>query len=251
MSQSSSSDTFVRSILLPPPDIRKVELKQAPEELQMPQWMLVDVPEQQKEFGVLHQKQQKIEERKKLANQPEIMNLNTTLIGDYTATVFPEYNVKWLVQATGNATFASVVDAINDGSLVVERRYIFIMLGGNQLRSADKTKVFRSVMELVVAIRDKSKESRIFIISVLPRPVDNQEVKPLLVKFNRWLASAASWLENIFGKVKFLPVHTRFIDAEGPILDFFKEDQLTLNEAGAKLLKMTIFEMAGFVHDNQ
>ena len=184
-SNSRGFCNFIRSILPPPPDVRKVKYKEL-QAMDKPDWMSMDVPEQGTEFGVVQQerKHNKKTAIKTPTNRPEITNLNTTFIGDYTATIFPPYNVKWLVQATGNATFSSTIENIKNGQIVVDRKYIFIQLGGNQLRMADKVSVFRNVMETTVAIRDRSPESRIFFLAVLPRIVDNKEIKPLLVKFN-------------------------------------------------------------------
>ena len=144
---------FIRTILPPPPDVRKVEYKNRLSPVSKPAWMDADVPEPVPEFGVggplqsrlggvRESGQQKIQVKQKQMKQPDITNLNTTLIGDYTATVYPQYNVKWLVQATGNATFKSTIEAVKSGNIVVDRKYIFIQLGGNQLRTADKTVSF-------------------------------------------------------------------------------------------------------------
>ena len=81
--------------------------------------------------------------------------------------------------------------------------------------------------------------------------VDNQQVKPLLVKFNRWLANAVGRMNVLFDRVKFLPVHVKFLDEHGPMVELFNDDQLTLNAARARLLKITIFEMAGFVRNDK
>ena len=50
----------------------------------------------------------------------EISALNTTLIGDYIAAVFPEHQHKWLVPSQGNATFPSTLDMINQGLVTVD-----------------------------------------------------------------------------------------------------------------------------------
>ena len=153
---------FVHSILPPPPDSRVVQFKSPPEPMEQPEWLNVDVSEVKEHFGVakVHvQRSSEEEPKEQVKKNMNISNLNTTLIGDYAATVFPEYNTHWLVQATGNATFESVIKAINDGLLIADRRYVFVMLGGNQLRAATKTSVFRNVMEMVVAIRDRAAES--------------------------------------------------------------------------------------------
>ena len=66
--------------------------------------------------------------------------------------------------------------------------------------------------------------------------------------FKRWLQNAAIRIDAIFGKVRFLPVQLAFIQASAPRVEYFNNvDGVTLNEAGAQLLKRTIFSLAGFV----
>ena len=104
----------------------------------------------------------------------EISCANTTLIGDYTSVVFSSADARWLVQAQGNATLSSTLALIHDGILAIDRCYIFIQLGGNQVRSAEKGTVYSKVLDLVVAIRNKNPQSRIYFITVLPRVIDNE-----------------------------------------------------------------------------
>ena len=42
------------------------------------------------------------------------------------------------------------------------------------------------------------------------------KIKSFIMKFNRWLATAVREVEVIFDKVKFLPVHLRFLDGVKP-----------------------------------
>ena len=67
----------------------------------------------------------------------QISSANTTLIGDYISTVFPEHSSKWLVQAQGNVTFTSVLNLIQENLITVDRKYVFLQLGGNQLRTVE------------------------------------------------------------------------------------------------------------------
>ena len=39
--------------------------------------------------------------------------------------------------------------------------------------------------QIINIIRQRNKHAKIFISALLPRPVDNQDVKPLINKFNR------------------------------------------------------------------
>ena len=279
-------NNFIKSILPPPPDVRRVVVKQ-PTVNTIQEWALVDVPEIKEQFGITNSNYNSYDSRSssssssdrnvssghaaevdnnndsnssgssseekskrhigRIAKQNDITALNTTIIGDYTATVFPAYHTKWLVQAWGNATLASTMESIDNKLVTVDRRYIFLALGGNQLRTSTRQSVSMQVLELVSKIRDKNEESRIFFVGVLPRPVENAEVKPLIVKFNRFLMQAVEKAAVIFDKVWFLPAHLEFISDGVPVEEFFhQDDRLTLNERGAILFRNTLFRLAGF-----
>ena len=110
------------------------------------------------------------------------------IIGDYVAMVFDRFNSKWLVQVTGNSMVQSVISVIHNKQITVDRRYIFVVLGHNQLHMAERAVVGDMFQELIGLIRDLSPIARIFVSALLPRPVDNAMVKPLIVKFNRALS---------------------------------------------------------------
>ena len=180
----------------------------------------------------------------------EISCANTTLIGDYTSVVFPLSDTRWLVQAQENAMLTSVIALLNDNMLVVDRRYIFIQLGGNQLRSVDRMKIYSQVLDLVVAIRNKNPQSRIYFVGVLPRVIDNQDIKPFIMKFNRWLAMAAHEVNIIFEKVRFLPVQLNFLEGNEPKRHLFQQhNPLLLSESGSVLFKQAVFQLAGFIRN--
>ena len=68
------------------------------------------------------------------------------------------------------------------------------------------------------------------------------------MKFNRWLATAVREVEVIFDKVKFLPVHLRFLDGVNPRHDLFDvQNNLLLSNTGAALFKQSVFQLAGFM----
>ena len=74
---------------------------------------------------------------------------NTTLIGDYIATAFKGTDNKWLVQATGNAMFQSVIRDVEHDTIKVDKKYIFIALGHNQLHTLNKGVIKDCVNEQV------------------------------------------------------------------------------------------------------
>ena len=87
------------------------------------------------------------------------------------------------------------------------------------------------MLELVVAIREQSAESRIHFIGVLPRLVDNDAAKPFIVKFNRYLLNATDRLSKLFDNIKYLPVQLQFIQGMKGKKEYYNEDGLMLNEA--------------------
>ena len=109
---------------------------------------------------------------------------NTTIIGDYIATGFDKHDKKWLVQAAGNATYQSVIQSVKEGSITVDRRYIFLVLGHNQIHQVSKSLVSQAVQQLVKVIRARNTTVKIFFAALLPHLVDNQVVKPLIIKMN-------------------------------------------------------------------
>ena len=221
---------FVRSILPPPPDTRKVILKDVTNQ--------ITPVVQRTEHNIMT-----------TGPRLEISALNTTLIGDYISAVFPQFQEKWLVQSNGAATFASTLESIKNGVITANRRYVFFQLGGNQIRSADAENTFTNILNIVVKAREQNPASRVFFVGILPRPVEDDHVKTLVMKSNRWIHNAVDRVNSLFGKVKFLPVQLKFLNGKlGPRKELFKEDdQLTLNEAGAAVFKQEVFKLAGFV----
>ena len=146
-----------------------------------------------------------------VARNVDITASNTTLIGDYTSVVFTAMDSKWLVQAQGNAMFASTLALIKDHMLITDRRYVFFQLGGNQVCSSDRNKLFSQILDIVVTVRESNPLLHIFFIGVLPRIVDNEDIKPFIVRFNRWLASVVNEVNIVFERVRFLPVQLHFL----------------------------------------
>ena len=108
--------------------------------------------------------------------------------------------------------------------------------------------LFSVILDIVVQVRKISQDSRIFFVGVLPQPIDNSEIKPFIVRFNQWLSITVVQVDSLFERVKFIPAHLKFLHADIPRAELFNQDDgLTLNEAGAKLLRNTLFSEAGFV----
>ena len=172
---------------------------------------------------------------------------NTTIIGDYVVTAFMDNDTKWLVQVFGNATWQSVIDMIKQDAISVDKRYTFFVVGHNQVWSATKQQIINWIHELVVLVHAKNADTRMYFSMVLPRPLDNEIVKPKIVNFNRNMFAAVYKVGRVRGvKIHFLPVQHSFIGQSKPILVYYNEDLITLNQAGAAMLKMKLFEFAGF-----
>ena len=236
-----SFGNFVCNILPLPPDIRKVEIKSQDPPMRVASLLL---PEPQQ--------QQRVQQQQATHSKICISGSNTTLIGDYISAVFQQFDSHWLVQATGNATFESTFNLVCEEALVVRKRYIFLQLGGNEVRSATKEKLFKQVLTLIVAIRERNPKVRIFLIGVLLRPIEDKNVKHFVVMFNCWLHNAADRIDAIFqNKIRFLPVQLSFLQSDGPKLFLFNEDKLKLNQAGVEVFRRAVFQLAGFVKKQQ
>ena len=186
------------------------------------------------------------ETHSKEAARPKISSGNTTLIGDYVAASFDKHDKKWLVQATGNATFQSLCDDIRNRVITVDRSYIFFVVGHNQIRQISKASVYAGCSTLVDLVRRANPPAKIFS-ALLPRLVDNQEAKPLIVKFNRALATAINRIKKTDPRVILLPVQHAFIKDTKPIWQLYEENGFMLNKQGVAVLKHSMFAHAGFV----
>ena len=176
---------------------------------------------------------------------------NTTIIGDYVAGCFGPEDNKWLVQVVGNETLQSVAWKIQHDVLIIQRRYIFLLIGHNQLWTATKGTIQDAVAEIVDEIRCRNPAAHIYFSTLLPRPIDNIEAKPKIVKFNRNLFQAVKKVQQKFTKVQLLSVQHQFIVNSAPDVSLFNTDRLTLNTRVAQRLKSALFTCTGFrVNDN-
>ena len=212
--------------------------------------LLKDVSLKPQVRHILRQMLQNLEEHqqpKDRKQQAEITRDNTTLIGDYIVAGFPQWDAKWLVQATGNTTFESVLADIISGKIIVDRKYVFILLGHNQIRTSTKSSIKWSIFNCIEQIRIINAQSRIFFVSLLPRPVDNQVTKLLITKFNRALAGSVNVASKQFKRVRFVAVQHEFVHNSIPLDKLYNQDKFTLSLAGLALLKNKVLLGAGFV----
>ena len=155
---------------------------------------------------------------------------NTTIIGDYIPTCYSMHDRKWLVQAKGNETLDSVYQAIVQKSITVDRHYIFLMVGHNQVHALFKTQVMHKYQAVVTLIRNINGHAKIFVATLLPRPVDNMQAKLQIIKFNRALAQMVTKMKKKDPRVILLPVQHKFVIDSQPDISLYNSDLFTLNE---------------------
>ena len=209
-SKDSSSETssFGR-ILPPPPDIRNVII--SPENILEANRVTYEVPYSMQPSKVpnpdppgVTQTNIQMLGRLQQNSREVISNLNTTIIGDYVVAAFHSNDSKWLVQSFGNATIEYLINGVKTGTITVARRYVFIVIGHNQIWSLSKQQIIRQVLELAVAIKNNNSDCRIYFSALIPRPVDNEQAKLQLVKFNQSLHLAVNKAKKVLNRVHFL-----------------------------------------------
>ena len=228
-----------RRVLPLPPDVRNVILMQQNLSAMLPDWLKEDQPSNKEQFAV--PVQSNVQQINKMVSSG-----NTTLIGDYIAASFPVHDKKWLIQASGNATIGFIIQAIKEDNITVDRRYIFITVGHNQVRSITRGEINNYFTQLIQVIRKKNAQCKIFVTMLLPRLVDNDEMKPVIIKFNRVLSQIMGKINWNDHRVLLLAVQHSFIKDAVPIQHYYNQDRYTPSKAGASTLKKPMFELAGF-----
>ena len=237
--------------LPPPPDIREVVVKDSGK---LPDW-LQDDSLVKDTFGI-------IPTQSPAVIRPEVHSTtvsavtvkevissgNTTLIGDYSASTFEKHDPKWLVQSFGNATWQSTLKMIRDKVIVVDRHYIFLSMGGNQLVLANKANTYQNLLSVVQMILSLNSTAKLFVISILPRPIDNDSVKPLIVKVNRILRDTVMKVQKQQIRISYINMANQFLDDDNdPEVAWYNSDLLTLNKSGCAKFRRLAFAGAGFI----
>ena len=257
-----------RRMLPPPPDIRKVVQANATKSVTVTS-RLGPLVVQDKE-NVSPRKEQGVVEQEELEQEslaagvsrtfappvtvlpPNLQPLgdiclaNTTLIGDKTAKCFSNPDSKWLVQLFERAVFQTITNRVVSGEITVMRRYIFLMIGSNQVFRATKAKIYNDLNMLTMCISNKNTVAKIFVAGVLPRPAKDEYAKYYIITMNRFLAAAAKKIQKQNTRVFYIPVQLQFQDPKE--YDYlFEEDRLQLNCFGKMCLKRALLEGAGFI----
>ena len=230
-------------ILPPPPDVRRVVIKdEEGSNFAVPEWFQVDVPVVNETFRL----DMNTVSLPPVRVQEVVSSGNTTLIGDQIAASFHQHDSKWLVQAADRATVGSVIEGINTGSITLDRRYIFISIGHNQLDAVHRGSVKPMFNALISLIRQKNEAAKIFVVGLLPKPLLNDVAKPQIVKFNRILAETVSRIKKNDHRVLFMPAHLEFTFEGQPKTQMFERDLVHLSKIGKQMFKRTLFDLAGF-----
>ena len=182
-----------------------------------------------------------VQSKKECTNQ-----VNTTLIGDVVFSALVAQQKAWQVQIIGNVTLQAAVDYVQNGTFDVSHRYIFLAIGSNQVYTSNQHDVSKFLHRLVFTIISINAEAKLFIIPVLPRPVDDTQVKQYIIDFNRMLSNATKKLAAESINVMFLSIQNCFLRAGKADDRWYSRDLVSLNQQGCSRLRNMVFEAAGF-----
>ena len=183
---------------------------------------------------------------KPIQRKDEIGPHNTTLIGDFITSSFSSNDSKWLVQTFPKANLATLRNRVETGEAKVDKHYIFVMIGANQVFRATRVLVVQEVKALAYSIFVRNANAKVFFVGVLPRPSHNMIAKPRITEFNRFLNTAMKKIKKQFSRIFYLPAQVKFHN-ETEFNVLFNEDLCTLSLFGRMRLKKVLFEEAGFI----
>ena len=260
--KSDNSLESSRRILPPPPDVRKVvmESEQVQEsafrinimneiaQFRFNQACKRIITEEEKNEKLQKEMSGNIEVKLPIPVKQVISPENTTIIGDSIIGCFSNPDSKWLVQCFEKAVISTLVSRIEKQEISVNFRYVFFMIGKNQVFRAIRSHTYQEVKKLVSAVLQQNDMAKIFFGGVLPRPVNNALAKPRIKAFNRFLATSVKKLQRSFLRVFYLPVQLRFT-AEHEFNILYKTNRIHLNEIGWMRLKAALLEEAGFIRN--
>ena len=144
----------------------------------------------------------------------------------------------------GNLTFQTAVDYISKSKIVIDRKNIFIALGSNQIYSATKDNVNKWVNRLINTIDCLNSNCKIYFVPVLPRPIDNQQVKPYIIAVNKMIHACVKKCAK--QHVQFLSIQNFFVKNGVPDPRLYENDKVSLNTDGCTKLRTLVFEAVGF-----
>ena len=178
--------------------------------------------------------------------KPKICKDNTTIIADTRLALLKQDDPSWVVQLTGNMSFAQCTERIKQSQIITDKKYVFVALGSKQVYTGQERQMRSDVHNLVNTIIDVNAWVKVFLLPVLPRLVDNHYAKQYIIEFNKILSNAVKAMKNQGLQVNFLPIQNQFIVNGLPDERMFEPDGLTLNTEGCRLFKHRVFVAAGF-----
>ena len=176
----------------------------------------------------------------------DISPQNTTIITDKYGSCFENPDSKWLVQKFDKAVIQTIINRVISGEITVARRYIFLMIGGNQVFRAKKTLVHNKLNMLTLCVLGKNPVAKIFVAGVLPRPVKDHYAKDYIRDFNRFLCAAVKKIQKQYTRIFYVPAQLQF-QARHEYNCLFESNLLQLSVFGKMQLKRALLEGAGFI----
>ena len=240
--REETSRNSSRYYLPPPPDIRQIVVK---------------TPQRDTGLSVIHENVTQrlgppVEKTSpltpNLSPNGSITAINTTIIGDTTIQHLATNDSKWEVQILPEVTSASLQEKIENDAVNIYKRYIFLVVGGNNCYNIKKTEVFHQIRMICYAIFSRNEVAKIFFSGVLPQFKLLWMSRQQITQYNRYLCAAIKKLQKEFPRVCYIPSQLRFHDIQPA--NFFFEDTNSLNEYGCLRLKNALLEGAGFVSSN-
>ena len=140
----------------------------------------------------------------------------------------------------------TITNRVISGEITVARRYIFLMIGGNQVFRAKKTVVHNELNMLIMCILGKTPVAKIFVASVLRWPAKDHYAKDYIRNFNIFLCAAVKKIQKQVTRIFYVLVQLQF-QAQHEYNCLFESDLLQLNVFGKMRLKRALLEGAGFM----
>ena len=179
-------------------------------------------------------------------SKPTLSPENTTFIGDAVFTNLAASKNTWLVQIIPHLTCKMLIEMILDDKIKVDKKYIFIAVGSAQLYTIGADDIVHFIDKIVDVVMAINFSSRIYIISAIPRPHDNEQVRPYIVDFNRQISKEVRRKERGYSSISYIAVQNDFLKNRVPDERYYSNDRFTLNAQGCKRFKQLVLEAAGF-----
>ena len=199
-------------------------------------WMTMPFPQMQN-TQVLQQVEQQ---------EQCISRNNTMIIVDIRLALLNQHDASWVAHMTGNISFAQCQELIQNKSIKIDKKYVFIALGSKQVYMGTDAQIKTDILRLVDVIFEQNSGAKIHFLPVQPRLADNHYAKQYIVQFNKQLSAAVKVMKSQNLNVVFLPIQNFFLVNGIPDLKLFEPDKLMFSSAGCRLFKHKALAVAGF-----